>query len=381
MNRFILPLLVAITLATGAAVVLQQKWMNRNSEKTCSNCPKQIFKAPMWQTLLMFSGREFVKKEFAFTNYSESLALGAYTFDKYVTRKGWLNFSGLEDPLAKPTLPRAFWCIPATLDLLGSTACNIAFTITFVSTVQILRNSNVVMCALLQTLYLRRALRLSEWVGIFIITVGMTMSGIFAMVTSDPSTASHSGYSWVGIILALVGTAFISFQMIFEERLMRKYFASPVAGVGYQGLIGICLATFGLLVSDIIGYERFATTWHQVQHNKAIRAASISYFLTVSIFNMAGMSVTKLSGAVLKSVLYAARSALVWGLELGLRWNSFDWLNFGGLIILIFGFIIYDGRTLDSIKNRTTDENDRKSFWSAKQDYYTPRSAISTLSV
>lgn len=124
---------------------------------------------------------------------AESLTLIAFGVDLVIVKRrggvqGHLEFPGSAESMAKTHIPKMYWMMPCLMDLMGSTLCNVAFTITFVSTVQVLRNSNVVMCAILQFVYLRRPLTIHEWLGVIVITLSMFMTGVYAILTTDPSS-------------------------------------------------------------------------------------------------------------------------------------------------------------------------------------------------
>lgn len=78
---------------------------------------------------------------------------------------------------------------------------------------------------------------------------------------------------------------------------MRRYYASPVAAVGWQGLFGIAFTLIGVLAVHLLGLENIRESYYQITHSPPLFAAALSYFFGVAIFNGAGMSVTKLTGS------------------------------------------------------------------------------------
>ena len=56
---WLLPLLIFLTLVSGTGVIILQKLMNKQEVRPCAGCAPRVFSSPMWQTLVMFAGREF----------------------------------------------------------------------------------------------------------------------------------------------------------------------------------------------------------------------------------------------------------------------------------------------------------------------------------
>lgn len=308
-----------------------QKGMNRRVVEPCTDCDPRQFSAPAWQAFVMFTG--------------QALLVPIVKMDRKYLSKGrrpsHFEFPESSESLNKPRSPFWVWSIPAMLDLMGSWCLNIAFTITFASTVQILRNSNIVMCAILQCIYLRRPLHHYQWLGILVISTAMTFAGLGGYYHRDVTSQVTSEWTYLAVIFSLMGTAFASFQMILEESLMTKYFTSPVEAVGIEGIFGMPLALIALSICQATGFEKLPVILHQIRTDRTLLALNLSYFFGVCVFNGVGMCVTKLIGAIQKSILYATRSALVWLIELSLLWMTFDWFNCTGIVFLFIGYLIY----------------------------------------
>eukprot|EP01070_Trichotokara_eunicae_P011124 Trichotokara_eunicae@DN6776_c0_g1_i1.p1 len=191
----------AATLLSGSFNTILQKWMNKHEYMDGGDCDTdpdacpRFFEAPYWQTFLMFFGEWF--------------CMGVWLIDsKWLAKPGRIPRTDLVTSLRslkKPHCPFYWWLVPTVIDYVASTLINFAFVIGHASTIQMFRNFNVAVTALLTILYLRVALRTHHWVGVAVLSAGMVVVGIYAILEPDEETNVDSSLAWLGIVMAVLG--------------------------------------------------------------------------------------------------------------------------------------------------------------------------------
>jgi len=216
-----------------------------------------------------------------------------------------------------------------------------AMTMAHASTVQLLRNFNIIMCAFLTLFYLKRQLRIFHWMGVFVIFVGLCLTAFASFSNPDEEDFTQTE-SILGVVLTLVGTSFSSFQLIIEERLMRRYTASPFAAVGWMGIFGIVIGLAAQMLAQCTHLENFWSSWYQLSIDSNLIWGSVGFVISVAFFNASSLCITKLASSLLLAILMSSRGVLVWAAELCLGWNVFDWCSFCGMVLLTAGFFVYN---------------------------------------
>jgi hypothetical protein len=97
-------------------------------------------------------------------------------------------------------------------------------------------------------------------------------------------------------------------------------------------------------------------SWHMVAHSRPLAACAAAFLACMAVYNLAGMRVTDSLGALSRTVAETLRTALVWGLDLGLYyfvqppagkarlgepWDASSWLQAAGFAVLAAGTLVY----------------------------------------
>lgn len=106
----------------------------------------------------------------------------------------------------------------------------IGLNMTYASSFQMFRGAVIIFVALLSVAFLRRRLIAREWVGIFIIVIGLALVGISDMTGSSDSSEHKQNEIITGDLLIFMAQIITAVQMVYEE----KY----VAGVDIPALQG-----------------------------------------------------------------------------------------------------------------------------------------------
>jgi len=79
----------------------------------------------------------------------------------------------------------------------------------------------------------------------------------------------------------------------------------------------------------------------QMYHSWIVTIAVLGTVVSISFFNFFGVSVTKEMGATTRMVLDTVRTFIIWGISLGVGWESFQYFQVIGFIFLLFGTLVY----------------------------------------
>jgi len=327
-----------IVLTTGTYNTVSSKALNLSRLKWGPGQIVDFYAAPWWSTFSMYIG--------------EFMCLGASFIDVGVAKRkvhklgrGYKRGDALSELASSPMsfqkqeLPFYFWALPTCCDYFATVCINYAFLLTYASTVQMLRNMNVVFTAIITLFIVKKALIVHQWVGVAILTVALCITGVAGMMNPDDSTDNANAA--LGVPFAIIGTLITSFQFAIEEKMFRKYYSGPLFGVGCQGVFGSSLGGLVLIIAEFTGLEHTSDTLYMVANSSKALWLTIGFILSVSFFNGCGLGLSKLGSAVLRIVVITGRTATIWIVELCLGWNEFKWYDFISQILLVIGIMAY----------------------------------------
>lgn len=242
----------------------------------------------------------------------------------------------------------------------GTSIMYIGLTLTYSSTFQMLRGSIIVFVAILSVLLLKRRLCLREWIGIFIILIGLLTVGYSDFrdrkgVKKGAETHTNSEMT-VGVILIVLSQAIIAMQMVYEEKFVYKYNIPPLQAVGWEGVFGFLTLSVLIVPMNFItlpdqehtmediplALNKFGSDW-------TIGGLLLVSIISIAIFNYSGLSVTKELSATSRMVLDSMRTILVWGAELIFGWKLFDPMQLIGFAVLLVGMCAYNDIILPQV--------------------------------
>lgn len=337
-KRWILWAAAFLSVGSAVAQMVILKAMNRTVASGCANCEPGAFQQPWLQTVLRF--------------FAQATCLPLWWLDQVLTKRlgrkeGWLE----GDP--KPPGSRLrksslwWWTSPAVFDLVGNLLCFLACSVTYASTVQVLCNQMVITVALTQLWLTKRPLLVHEWLGVVIIWVSIVISSISAVHSPDTSAPndlnSHDARvyaAWQGVVFALIGTAVVSIQIVWEEFLFVKGYISLLQAIGIEGIAG---AYLNLTILPIIHESHLSNVFrglYQITHNARLGCLAISFYIVGLLSHGSELHVSKTGPGLLRSILYISKTPLVWIMELSLGWRTFDKLNLGAVVCFLAGFAL-----------------------------------------
>lgn len=157
-----------------------------------------------------------------------------------------------------------------------------------------------------------------------------------------PTTASNGGKDpRIGVVLVVFGCIAQGVQYVFEEKVMKVDNAPPLVVIGMEGLWGTFLSLFFIYPiaymlpgSDNGSYESPMDAITMIQNSKMLQVFTITFVLTVTVYNCMAIYVTKYLSAIWHAILDNFRPVTIWGLDLAIFYVIAP--NQGSSILLFF---------------------------------------------
>ena len=338
--------IVVVFLITGTANTLFAKWADRIYANGTNPTASHVFDHPFYQANLMFIG--------------ELLCLFAFEASLYFTTSCGNGIP--EEKRESASSTTIVWIIPALCDLVGTSLGYIGLQLTSASSFQMLRGSVIIFTGVLARLILKTKLRIRQWIGMVTIVIGLITVG-----SGDywhHNKTSNSDVKWhavIGDALIIVSQLLTAFQVIIEEKFLRKFNVDPLKAVGWEGLFGFIIMVFIYIplyyihwhyyIPNIIKrdtphthLEDVADAITQMLSSSHLLIACIGVVLSIALYNFAGLTVTRKWNAASRIVLDSIRTIFIWAISISLpNWQKAQPFQPVGYLILIVGtFIYYD---------------------------------------
>ncbi|KAL1420103.1 hypothetical protein MTO96_004594 [Rhipicephalus appendiculatus] len=220
---------------------------------------------------------------------------------------------------------------PAMCDLVGTSIMYIGLNLTYASSFQMLRGAVIIFTGLLSVAFLGRRLRSYEWIGILGVMCGLVVVGMSDILFPDSHATKGPNSIITGDLLIVLAQAvgwegFFGF-VVLGILLVPMYFI-PAGNTIFQN-------PGGQLEDAIDGFIQIKNSWH-------VTLGVVGTVLSIAFFNFAGISVTKELSATTRMVLDSVRTLVIWLFSLAVRWQSFNWTQIVGFVVLILGMFLYN---------------------------------------
>ncbi|KAF4671518.1 hypothetical protein FOL47_001501 [Perkinsus chesapeaki] len=253
--------------------------------------------------------------------------------------------------------------IPSMFDLLGSSFQAIGLVYTPVSVFQMLKGSILIFSAALSVLFLHRKMYRHNWAGVIICVIALVFVGLSSVASRENQTQVVSlGKLLLGICFIVGGQVVCAAQYVIEEFLLKPpHDVSPVALVGLEGfwgtifMVAVALPIVGAIHGGDVGgvIENTKDSFIMLGHSSTLMWLTISFVISVFVFNLCGVMVTATASAVHHTFLDATRTILIWivsvimfyaapGEGLGEPLTAWSILQLVGFVMLIYGELLYD---------------------------------------
>lgn len=261
--------------------------------------------------------------------------------------------------------------VPASCDLLATSLMNIGLLYIQASVWQMLRGSMVLFSSIFCAFILKRPHYPFMWWAVLMVTVALGIVGFSSVASTGVGKAGVSQGKVIMAILLVVGSQLIqASQIVLEDFLMHDLTASPILIVGLEGLWGTIITCCVFLpITQFTGnvsnegngvHEDTLDTFKMIGNSPTLAIFVIIYVFVILLYNVTGMFVTKITSAVVRTILEGLRTLCIWVVQLiifysiqntkyghehptlGEEWNIWSWMQLSGFLLLFTGMLVYN---------------------------------------
>lgn len=380
--------IIAATFVFSAALnIVAISWMN-DIEAIGNNGEVRKFKHPFVQADFMFIG--------------ECLCLLAFViiFKKLAARE---DGSESKSPLTKGNRKfNPFVLIPpAMMDLLATSLAFVGHSFTTVANFEMLRGSVIVFVALISIFVLKKKPSIRQWIGITLIVVALIIVGFSGHEhegdetieapdgagkpdeipeaekpdnigggnngTPEERKGKKTGkkksltsenddvLSIVGCLLIVIAQLITACQVVYEEAYVNKLDIAPLQMVGYEGIFGLIALSLLLIPLSFIpnsaslqnvnssgSLEDTIDAMVKIGNNTRLLVPITILIVSTSLYNYAGLSITKEMSGTARMVFDSLKIFLVWMIALIYEWQRFHYRQPIGFLVLVVGICVYN---------------------------------------
>lgn len=261
----------------------------------------------------------------------------------------------------KPYLLIAF---PSCFDMVATAVMTMGLLYIDVSVMQMLRGVMTVFTSCFNILFLRRRVRLYQWISVVVTVCACAIVGVSCVMgAAGSTTAKPWDKQLYGCFLVVCSQLIQSGQIVCEDFLLSDVDAQPLQVVGMEGFWGLIITVFivsplmmwGVSGPDHGASEDFVDSFYMLMDNSLIMAFTLTYIVCILFLNWAGMVVTNETSSVVRTIFEAVRTSAIWVTDLfifyvaapnsvyGETWTTYSWLQLAGFVLLIFGSQMYNG--------------------------------------
>ncbi|XP_076350795.1 solute carrier family 35 member F6-like isoform X2 [Tachypleus tridentatus] len=249
--------------------------------------------------------------------------------------------------------------LPAMCDMLGTSVMYIGLNMTNASSFQMFRGAVIIFTGLMSVAFLNRKLKIKDWLGIFMVIIGLIIVGLADSLYSSSEDKSRNSVI-TGDLLIVCGQVITATQMVVEEKFITKHNVAPLQAVGWEGLFGFTTLTllqipmYYIPVGNTIfknpdgNLEDAIDGFYQIGNNWQVAMGVLGTVVSIAFFNFAGISITKEISATTRMVLDSVRTLVIWVFSMTIGWESFVWIQLVGFIVLLGGMWLYNDNTLEA---------------------------------
>lgn len=287
--------------------------------------------------------------------------------------------------------------VPALCDLGQTILMTLGLTMMAGSVFQMFRGSVIIFTCLLSVFYLKNKHYIFHFIGLTFVVCGLILVGVASYITNTKEAALTS--IW-GIILVILSQLFTALQFIYEEYLIKKYICHPIKAIAWEGIWGCGFTVILLIIFQFIECPNGSTSksvqkictkddkgkwtventyfaFKQLGDSYLLIGMALLFVLSISVFNIAGITISKHMTGTARAVIDSVATVVVWGFFLmGFLPNNvrekFSWIQLIGFVLLVFGTLIYnevkglafnlfdkddDINSIEQLQEHTTEED------------------------
>ena len=273
-----------------------------------------------------------------------------------------------EEKENKPQIPtNFFFCITALCDLTATTINTFGLTYLTTSMFQMMRGLELFFVCLWSKIFLKNPIYRHQILGVGTLIFGLSLVGLNSILNDKDSDVAKNPV--VGIILLSTSQLFTSTEYIIQEKFIKHYDVHPFQLVGFEGLWGSIMYGILLSIFQVVSCDEWSDTlregicftndekesyiedtrfaFQQMWDNKNLLVVYIFYVVSIALYNIVGINLTKLVSSTARAVVDTVRTVFIWAFFLfftpvdGTK-EDFHILQFIGFIFLVCGTLVYN---------------------------------------
>jgi len=296
---------------------------------------------------------------------------------------------------------QSYLMAPASFcDMCGTCLMYVSLTLTSATMFQMLRGAVIIFTGINSMIFLKARLKWFQWTGMAVVFLGLIITGLpdvlypeettcflkpnetsstpnpmvsttrepppdyefdvyrLERLCPDPDADSGGvGDAILGDILIVCAQVVVSFQMVYEEKILTKYDIAPLQAVGWEGFWGFLGMSLCLVIFYFVPVQQALWSYDptppynledsidgfiQLGNNPLLLVAILGTIFSIAFFNYAGQTVTKELSATNRMVLDSVRTLVIWLFSISIGWQKFQYLQVIGFIILLTGMSLYN---------------------------------------
>lgn len=196
--------------------------------------------------------------------------------------------------------------LPAFCDICATTLMNAGLLLVAASIYQMTRGALVLFVGLFSVLFLKRHLRLFQWLSLVGVMLGVAVVGLAGAIWPDemvqvPNSLSMSSpdadnsmsvaaKAIVGVLLIAGAQIFTATQFVLEEWILENSAVDPIKVVGWEGIFGFTVTllimvtlhfTIGRTEAGLHGSFDIREGWQELRTHKALWTSSILIMISI----------------------------------------------------------------------------------------------------
>ena len=276
------------------------------------------------------------------------------------------------EPSQRPPVPtNLIFAITALCDLCCTTINTFGLTYLTTSMFQMMRGLELFFVCLWSTIFLKNPLYRHAVLGVGTLIFGLFLVGLNSLVNSPKKDVAKN--PTIGMILLGTSQIFSSTEYVIQEKFIKHYDVHPFQLVGFEGLWGVVMYTILLIIFQNVSCDDWSKelkdgicfdkskdenkpeshiedtlfAFQQMWDNIALLIVYIFYVVSIALYNIVGINLTKLVSSTARAVVDTVRTVFIWAFFLffspveGTK-EDFYWLQFMGFCLLVVGTLIYN---------------------------------------
>jgi len=198
--------------------------------------------------------------------------------------------------------------LPALCDICGTTLMNAGLLMVAASIYQMTRGALVLFVGLFSVIFLRRRLRLFQWLSLIGVVLGVAVVGLAGAVYPDHTDNklqttpkafpaeiqvddfSSTARAVIGVLLIAGAQIFTATQFVLEEWILERSQIEPIKVVGWEGIFGFVTTVACMVILHVAigrtargryGYFDMVEGWRQLTQYPSIYFSSILIMISI----------------------------------------------------------------------------------------------------